>query len=70
MPKRKHFWLGIKGNNCEEGLHSYSDGISTFFRITLDVPLERLREIILKHVEQHKSLSAQSVPALPMGKVA
>lgn len=60
MPKRKHFWLGIKGENFEEGLHSYLDGISTFFRITSDISLERLREIILKHAEQRKSLSVET----------
>ena len=50
LPNRKHFWLAVKGVNLhEEGLHSYSDGISTFFRITSDIPMERLREIILRH---------------------
>lgn len=52
LPNRKHFWLAVKGVNLhEKGLHSYSDGISTFFRVTPNVSLERLRTIILKHTD-------------------
>jgi len=58
LPNRKHFWLAVKGNGLyEESLHGYSDGISTFFRITSDVPLERIKGMILKHTDQ-KSLIA------------
>ncbi len=50
LPNRKHFWLAVKGVNLhEKGLHSYSDGISTFFRITPNVSPGRLRRVILKH---------------------
>lgn len=53
LPHRNHFWLAVKGVNLhEDGFHSYSDGISTFFRITSDVQLEMLRKIILKHTER------------------
>lgn len=49
LPKNKLFWLAVKGANInEDGLHSYSDGIHTFFKIVSDVPLDRLREIIKK----------------------
>jgi site-specific DNA recombinase len=50
LPKNKIFWLAVKGANINEyGLHSYSDGIHTFFKIVSDVPLLRVREIIKKH---------------------
>ncbi len=52
LPSRKHFWLAVKGINFhEEGFHSYSDGISTFFRITPNVSQKKLRGIILKHTD-------------------
>jgi hypothetical protein len=50
LPKNKIFWLAVKGANINEyGLHSYSDGIHTFFKIVSDVHLLRVREIIKKH---------------------
>ena len=53
LPHRNHFWLAVKGINLhEDGFHSHSDGISTFFRVTSDSPLEMLREIILKHTKR------------------
>jgi site-specific DNA recombinase len=51
LPEKRHFWFAIKGKNLhEKGLHSYSDGIQTFFKIVSDVPLLRVREIIKKHL--------------------
>jgi len=56
LPCKNHFWLAVKGVNLhEDGFHSYSGGISTFFRVTSDIPLEMLRGMILKHTELYKS---------------
>jgi len=65
LPNRKHFWLAVKGVKLhEDGIHSYSDGISTFFRLSSDVQMEKIEEIILKHTEkhagQHKSCQTSS----------
>jgi site-specific DNA recombinase len=65
LPNRRHFWLAVKGANLhEDELHSYSDSISTFFKVSSDVRMERLKGIILKHIEkrtgQHKSLQTAS----------
>ena len=61
LPKGKHFWLAVKGANLkEEGIHSYSDGISTFFRVEHHITTERVRVIILKYTAQHEFLPAQT----------
>jgi len=66
LPNRKHFWLAVKGVNLhEEGLHSYSDGISTFFRITPNVSLERLRGMILKHTLRIEHCPTDNSSRLP-----
>jgi len=65
LPNRKHFWLAVKGVSLhEDGIHSYSDDISTFFKVSSGIRMEKIKEIILKHTEkltgQPKSLQTAS----------
>jgi len=50
LPNRKHFWLAVKGPNLHgNGFHSYSDGISTFFKVSSDIKMAKITEIIQKY---------------------